>query len=162
MVRKVVCVFALIVLLVLPAQAIVVPTQSVYRQGNISASYADIFGGLTLQVGLNDYVFYRCGQYQYCLVVGDIEWRGTRFQADTQTTYYVLDVGSGYQSNYGWDTGDFPTFELDVSDDDFVYSSLGGFPQLDFSLYWPMVFAVLLLAVLFIFSVIRGILGAVR
>lgn len=155
-------VFFLLVFLVSSVQAVVVPSQTIYQQGSISSSYTSIFAGMSLQVGLKDYVFYRSGQYQYTLVVGFFDYRVSRIDSVGSVTYYVLDVGSGYNSNYSWGTGDLDSFSLSISNDDFLYSSVGGFPQLDFSIYWPVMVGVVLLGVIFIFFVIRSIFKAVR
>lgn len=77
----------------------------------------------------DDYLFYRSGQYEYTLLMGELEYNGTTFSNTDVLDSYVFTTSSGYNSNYTYSTGEVNTISLTPSDK-MVYSNLGQFPRL--------------------------------
>lgn len=103
---------------------------NVYEEGGIGTTYTtyfqDILDGYTVP---QDYVYFRSGQYQYYLVVGDLELNGSTFTAD-EYDYYLITSSSGYGQNYlTLNSGSSTDLVLDVGEH-LVYSNLGHFPVL--------------------------------
>lgn len=126
------------------------PSQSLYGESSvISSSFLSLFDRLSLSVGIKDYVLYRSGQYEYTLVYGDLVWDGVSFSG-SDVSFCSVQTYNGYSGDYLWSSGDLSSFSLLVSGR-LVYSSLGGFPQLDFNGYYVFLFfSIVLLAYVFI------------
>lgn len=131
MVRKII-IFALfsvlIITLSLPCFA-----YSVYTDGNISSTYLtyfqDILSGLS---PLDDYVFFRSGQYDYTLIVGDLTYADSVFSGKDYTAY-TISTNSGtsaYSSVYKYTVTSGSNFSLSVGSY-LVYSNLGSYPILE-------------------------------
>lgn len=109
-----------------PAEA---SSYSVY-DGSLSSTYTqycrDIIGGL----GFDDhYIYFRSGQYEYSLIVGDIDYAGNTFTLADVGTIYKFSTDSGYNSTFTYTVSSLDSFSLSVSDR-LVYSDLGNYPQL--------------------------------
>lgn len=131
MVRKrLVCLlFALALVLAVPIQA---SAAEVYKEGNISTTYVTYFEDILGKVSpLDDYVFFRSGQYDYTMVVGDLYYSGTTIVGVGECTLYTIsqNTSSGYSSTYQFDTALSNGYILNVQNA-LVYSNLGEFPDL--------------------------------
>lgn len=101
---------------------------SVY-EGNLSGTYTDIARDLMGAVGLDDsYVFFRSGQYDYTLIVGDITYDNGVFTAPEAVEYRIY-TGSNYGNSYDYSVTHVTNVSL-RPDRHLVYSDLGDFPQL--------------------------------
>lgn len=103
----------------------------IYTDGNISSTYTTIFQDLNLSP-FDDYVYFRSGQYEYTLIVGDIELNGSRFSSSEIVTNYTINTqsGTGYGNNiYKYTVTEENGFDLNASNY-LVYSNLGSYPQL--------------------------------
>lgn len=94
-----------------------------------SNAYSEIASRTIIKSGWNDdYVFWRSGQYEYCLAVGDIEFTGGVFSGDNCKLFrYTLD--SGYNGTYRLSVEN-DSINLNVSNY-IVYSNLGDYPVFD-------------------------------
>ena len=131
MVRKrLICLlFALALILAVPIQA---SAAEVYKEGNISTTYVTYFEDILGKVSpLNDYVFFRSGQYTYTMVVGDLYFSGTSFVGVGDCTVYTITQGSGAgaSNTYTFSTSTSNGYSLNASNA-LVYSNLGEFPDL--------------------------------
>lgn len=131
MVRKrLICLlFALALILAVPIQA---SAAEVYKEGNISTTYVTYFEDILGKVSpLDDYVFFRSGQYDYTMVVGDLLFSGSQFVAVGECVVYTIfqGSGSGYSNTYQFNTTVSNAFTLNA-DNALVYSNLGEFPDL--------------------------------
>lgn len=131
MVRKVgaICLLIGCLLFASPMQAL---AYSVYEDGNISSTYTTIFRDILEDTNIfEDYVFFRSGQYEYTMIVGDITLSGTSFSAADFTEYVISYTSGSYgsTSNYSYTTSTGTNFSLSVSDN-LVYSNLGHYPKL--------------------------------
>lgn len=92
-------------------------------------SYSQIAARTILKSGWDDdYVFWRSGQYEYTLAMGDIELSGSTFTgADVDLVRYTLD--SGYNGTYRITT-DVDSLNLNAQDY-IVFSNLGKYPLFD-------------------------------
>lgn len=131
MVRKVIVICSLILMLAhgFAVQASAEPYQA--YQGNIGTSYLTYFQDLLPKLKLNDhYVFFRSDQYEYMMVVGDLEYNdGIITSADT-VTVYTLTSNSSYNSYYAYNVSTLDEFTLYTSDI-LIYSDIGNFPELE-------------------------------
>ena len=120
-----ICALAGMVPMALPASA---ASYNAY-DGNLSTTYITIFRDIVGKVSLlDDYVFFRSGQYEYLLVSGDLEFSGGSFTGQTVTVYRIV-TDSAYSSTYSY----FQTEEIDFSlspGSGLVYSNLGAYPDL--------------------------------
>lgn len=101
----------------------------------------------------DDYVFYRSGQYEYCLAFGDISWSGGRFSG-SDCQFIFLTPASGYSTDLTLSSSS-GSFSLSPSSY-VVYSSLGDFPSLSGQLTFSSSI-LFLLCVFGICSVLRSI-----
>lgn len=126
MVRKVIAIFcALCCLAALPLAA---SAAEIY-EGNISTTYVTFFRDMAAKLPMGtDYVFFRSGQYEYCMVAGDLTWNGSMFSGEDLTQYIIV-TNSGYNNTYQFGTASLDTFSL-APGGALVYSNLGSFPDL--------------------------------
>ena len=97
--------------------------------GNISTTYITIFRDIVSKLPLTaDYVFFRSGQYEYLMVVGDLDYNGSMFTG-SDVTQYILVTNGNYNSTYEYGTAHLNSFSLAPSDA-LVYSNLGNYPDL--------------------------------
>lgn len=76
---------------------------------------------------LDDYVFWRAGQYSYCLAVGDLEFSSSFVGSDVDL--YTFQLDTGYSGTY---TLRHSVVDLNLSPSDYiVYSNLGHYPVID-------------------------------
>lgn len=104
---------------------------SVYTEGNISNTYTTIFQDVIDGLNpLDDYVFYRSGNYEYRMYVGDLDLSGNLFTGQDLDLYILKYSQSGYnQTSYTYEKSDGQSIYLDVGSN-LVYSNLGGYPSL--------------------------------
>lgn len=114
-------------LLALPAAANAAE-YTVY-EGNLSGTYTDMARDLMGSVGLDDsYLFFRSGQYEYTLLVGDLTYENGVFTAPTAIEYRIY-TGSGYGNDYSYSVTDVSDVRLSPGSS-IVYSDLGDYPEL--------------------------------
>lgn len=101
---------------------------SVYQSIQPNSAYLDWAASYMPKMGFGDeYVFFRSGQYQYCLCVGDISWSGGTFSGgDCQCTFLNLSSGGYGDLSVTSSSGSFSLSPADK----IVYSSLGNYPTL--------------------------------
>lgn len=152
MVRSLVCPLKIlsaclaVAALLLAASATQAHALSVYEDGGIGSTYTtyfeDVLDGYFLP---QDYVYFRSGQYQYTLVVGDLEYENLTFTG-SMYDYYTITTSNNYGSGYLsliHSTG--TDLNLDVSDH-LVYSNLGYYPSFyDRGEYYGLAVALILL-----------------
>lgn len=127
-------------------------------EGNISTSYLTYFEDLLPKIKLTDhYVFFRSGQYDYVMVVGDIEHDNGIFSSETDCTVYTLSSSSGYNSYNSYYVSTISDFYM-VSNDILIYSDLGDFPELETRGNKYEVIQTILIGIFMLAVVIRGIL----
>lgn len=147
MVRKIIIFLLALSLISVPIQA---SAAEIY-DGNISSTYTSIFEDVAnKKVGLlDDYVFFRSGQYTYDLVVGDIEFSSGKFVSnETVQIYSISTESSGYNSSYVYSTTSQDGFSLSPTNQ-LIYSNLGDYPDLiERSNYYEVFIALLLLVAL--------------
>lgn len=123
---------ALTVLLASALQAGAQTVQAaVYDEGNISSTYTTIFQDILDGLNpLDDYVFYRSGNYEYRMYVGDLDVSDSLFVGQDLDMYILKYSQSGYSSTpYTYEKSDGQSIYLDVGTN-LVYSNLGGYPSL--------------------------------
>lgn len=105
-------------------------------QGTVSETYVKIFEDVVADVSiLDNYVFYRSGENQYSMVVGDIKEEDGYFtveSGDMYTVDYVSVEGTSWnqQGYYSYKHYLDVSWEFD-SEDMLVYSDLKGYPKLE-------------------------------
>lgn len=128
-----VCLLAcmMVIAFAIPLQASTSP-----YEGTISDSYKSIFSDTLADVSLFDnYVFWRSGEYQYSMLVGDIvEDNGTFSVSGGEM--YVLDIinidGSAWASNSYHRFTHYLDIDYTLTSDNFlVYSDIKGYPKLE-------------------------------
>lgn len=159
MVRKIIVAFCIAMLLCTPVHSIAAEPY----QDSISNTYVQYARDL-LPLGkiTDDYVFYRSGQYEYELIIGDLDYNGSRFINNDIVTYYSFTTGTGYNSNFTYGTDSISEFSLDVTGGQMVYSNLGNYPRLaergsDYEVYQTIFLFIVALC-----CVIRSIFNATR
>lgn len=107
----------------------------VYNEGNISTTYVTYFRDMLSKVSpSDDYVFYRSGQYEYSMVVGDLDYSNGRISfnyIDEPCKVYKItqSTGSSYNQTYSFTVTNYSDFSLNVGNS-LIYSNLGDFPDL--------------------------------
>ena len=96
--------------------------------GSISTTYITIFRDLATKVSIfDDYVFFRSGQNEYVMYVGDISYENGKF-AGKGLTVYTITNETNYNSVYNYSIS---TRDLDLSAGSaLIYSNLGQYPDL--------------------------------
>lgn len=120
------------VLAILSSMTINASAADVYTEGNISTTYVTYFQDILGKVSpLKDYVFFRSGQYEYTMVVGDLELSSGVFISSQPCEVYTIysTTSSGYNQTYSFGSTIENTYSLRVADS-LVYSNLGDYPDL--------------------------------
>lgn len=131
MVRKVIplCLIATIILSALCAP-VCGATHTVYTDGNMSTTYVQYFKDILSKVNINDnYVAFRSGQYEYTMVVGELDYSGNTITLKDTGTEYIFSQSGNYNSVYKYNTNETNNFSVTISDN-IIYSDVGDFPQL--------------------------------
>lgn len=154
-IRVLCAVCALAAMLALPAAA---SAYTVYDEGNISSTYTTIFRDLMPQKGINeDYLFFRSGQYEYVMLIGELEFRDDVFLGDTATEYKIV-TNSGYNADYTYTVQEVTDVSL-VPGTSLVYSNLGQYPelqeQLDYLLFAQVFLLFIYLCLILLAPVMR-------
>lgn len=103
---------------------------SVY-EGNLSSSQLQYFRDILPSTNLlHNYVVFRNGQYEYIMIVGDLELNNNTFTLNDSGKIYTINTSSGYNSVYTYNASMIDSFTLSTNDY-IVYSDLGDFPQLE-------------------------------
>ena len=127
---------------------------SIYSGVAPNSAYLDWAAALLPKIGwMDDYVFFRAGQYEYVVAVGDLDWSGGVLSG-SDLVLYSLVTTSGYSNDYVYSVG-IGSVRLSVGDD-LVYSNLGGFPVLS-PLWVAMQCIVFSLCVALVCSVLRAL-----
>lgn len=157
MVRKITVYFvALLILLTATCGAVSAATYEPY-EGNISTSYLTYFEDILPKIKLTDhYVFFRSGQYDYSMIVGDIEYVNGVFSADNSCTVYSMSTNNSYNSYFSYNVSSIDSLTLRPSNI-LVYSDLGDFPELEGRGNKYEIIQTILLCVLMLAFVIRSI-----
>lgn len=100
--------------------------------GNISTTYITIFEDIASKISPDqDYVFFRSEQYEYVMLVGDMDFDGTKFTSTaTSLTEYKIKTNSGYSSSYIYTCSTVTPTDITITED-LVYSNLGYFPSFE-------------------------------
>lgn len=119
------------ILALISALPICARAYSVYTEGNISTTYLSYFEDLTSKIGLNDdYVFFRSGQNEYTMAVGDLDLVNGTFVGSSVKIYQIYSTSiSGYNTIYSFSNRTENGFVLQVASS-LVYSNLGSYPDL--------------------------------
>ncbi len=120
-----------LMLAVLSALPISASAYSVYQEGNISTTYLTYFKDMSTVIGINDdYVFFRSGQNEYTLAVGELELASGYIRGSNIDIYQIYSVtASGYNTVYAYGSTTQSSFVLQVASS-LIYSNLGNYPQL--------------------------------
>lgn len=104
---------------------------SVYTEGNISSTYTTIFQDILDGCNpLDDYVFYRSGNYEYKMYVGDLDLNENIFTGNDLECYTLSYSQSGYNNSiYSYNTTTGHSIYLNASNY-LLYSNLGNYPTL--------------------------------
>ena len=120
-------VVALALVLAVPVSA---SAYEVYNDGTVSSTYTTYFRDILASASpFDDYIYWRSGQYEYSLVVGDLSYSGGRFTSSDSCTHYKFTTSSGYNSTFSYSTTSINDFSLSVGNA-LVYSNLGNYPNL--------------------------------
>lgn len=153
MVRKIIMV--LIALCLISAVPIQASAAEVY-EGNISTSYVSIFEDIAeKKVGLfDDYVFYRSGQYDYQMVVGQLALSDNQITSDGSIQIYTISTNNAnYNNIYEYSVTSGSAFSL-TPNTNLIYSNLGDYPDLiERSNYYAVATLLVMLIALCIFFV---------
>lgn len=144
-IKHIIMICALAVLLAVPASA---SAYEVYTDGNISSTYTSIFRDLISKKGFaEDYVFFRSRQYEYVLLIGDLEYTSGEFTGASAREYRII-ASTDYSSVYTYTMREVTDVSLSPGTA-LIYSNLGHYPDLiNFSDY--LVFAQVFLLFLYL------------
>lgn len=130
MVRKVIGILTGVLLLLCGAAA-TASAVSVY-EGTISSTFTEIAKDINISV-LDDYVFFRSGQYTYTLATGDFDYNNGVFTLSENGKVYtvtqVTNSGYGASSYYSYSVSDVTSYKVETKGI-LVYSNLGEYPGL--------------------------------
>lgn len=103
---------------------------SVY-DGNPSSTYLAYFSDMLSKFPISsDYVAFRSGQNEYILAVGNFDFSGGVFSADSDTDICIISSTGNYNGYYRMDFEVDSNFVLSVGNH-IIYSNLGNFPTLE-------------------------------
>lgn len=100
--------------------------------GNISTTYVTFFRDISSKIPINsDYVFFRSSQYDYTMIVGDLDFSGDTFTSSVEVQVYEISTNSGssYNSTYSYSVSSENNFSLSAGSS-LLYSNLGNYPDL--------------------------------
>ena len=126
--RKVIVpVLVICLVLAMPAQAY---AAEVY-DGTISTTYITIFRDIASKIPINaDYVFFRSGQNEYMMAVGDFAESGNSIEATGEVTIYAISTNNNnYSNGYEYSVSTQSGYSLDPGSA-LIYSNLGHYPDL--------------------------------
>lgn len=154
-IRVLCAVCALAAMLALPAAA---SAYTVYQEGNISSTYTTIFRDLMPQRKIQeDYVFFRSGQYEYVMLVGELEYQDGLFFGDTAREYKII-TNNGYNNGYEYTVQEVTDVAL-APGTSLIYSNLGHYPELqeqrDYFLFAQVFLMVVYLCLILLAPVMR-------
>lgn len=103
----------------------------VYQEGNISTTYVTYFQDILSKVSpFDDYVFYRSGQNQYAMLVGDLYIADdTIYSFERCKLYEIYTTSSSYTTIYKFRSNYYSEYSVTVGDA-LVYSNIGDYPDL--------------------------------
>lgn len=127
--RKIICFAVAIIACVLPMATHAFAAEP--YDGTINTSYITIFKDIATKIDIDkDYVFYRSGQYEYQMVVGDLHYSTGQITADGLVEIYIVSTNSSnYNSGYEYFVTSENGFSLTLGSS-LVYSNLGAYPDL--------------------------------
>lgn len=140
-------------LLLFPTPALAA-NYTAYQSVSPNSSYLDWADSYYPHIGFSDdYVFFRSGQFQYCLAVGDLSYSSGTFSGDDiQCTFLNLSSGGSGDLSVTSSSG---SFNLNPSSK-IVYSNLGSYPTLN-PLYFYLTCFIFISVVALIMSLLRYI-----
>ncbi len=126
--RLIFTLFALAVILAVPITA---SAEEPYTEGNISTTYVTYFQDILAKSSItDDYVFFRSGQYEYKMYVGDITFENGIFSSDSSCRSFTIGTSSsGYNQTYTFSSSEIGSFSL-TTNNALIYSNLGSYPDL--------------------------------
>lgn len=130
MVRKVTVILIICLFICGAFCATVTADSHTIYDGAMSSTYITYFRDIASNIGINDnYVCFRSGQYEYTMVVGDIDYFMGVFSMSDSGTSYTITNNSNYNSYYSYEVSTIDSFEL-TTGNYLLYSDLGNYPQL--------------------------------
>lgn len=100
--------------------------------GSFSNSYVTYFRDILSNVSiLDNYVCFRSGQYQYVMIVGDIQYQDNHFLIPDVATVYTFDTSSVFNSNTTYSVSEIKASRVFNNNNFIVYSNMGDYPQLE-------------------------------
>lgn len=130
MVWKIIAPLSLVCCLLLVSPTLA-KADSIYTDGNISSTYLDIFRDILEDTSLtDDYLVFRSSQYEYTLLVGEIDFQNNIFTSQNYRKFVISTSQSGYSGGvYHLNSSLGTSFSLNA-EDYIVYSNLGYYPRL--------------------------------
>lgn len=104
---------------------------AVVSDSNLGTTNLTIFEGVVEKVPFgHHYVYWRDGEYRYCLAVGPLTVSGTTFSSAEPVTVYTYErIYSGGESHYEWSVSTDNVFSLSCGSR-LVYSDIGDYPSI--------------------------------
>lgn len=129
MVRKVSSLIVCLLLICAIGTTAKAATYDVY-DGNPSNTYIQYFKDIISGIGFDDhYVAFRANQYDYVMLVGDLEYSNGVFTTNDTVTIYTIGNNGNYNSNYTYKV----EYDKNITvrpNDKLLYSDLGEYPEL--------------------------------
>lgn len=156
MVRKIasfVCMLGLIATIL--CGTVQAATHEVYENGNLGTTYITYFKDILSGADFKDnYVAFRSGQYEYTLIVGELDFSGGVFSlVESGKEYRFYTTSSNYNSQYYYDVNDIGEFSL-LANNSILYSDVGDYPELiergvKYEMFTALLLCVALLGIVF-------------
>lgn len=129
MVRQVKVLLAIVVLFCAIGTTAHAASYTTY-DGAPSSTYIQYFKDIVSDISLNDnYVAFRSGQNEYILVIGDLEYDGTRFSLKGEGNLYRITNDNSYNGVSDFQVNRISDFTL-TTNNRIVYSDCGQYPRL--------------------------------
>lgn len=129
MVWKVICFICFLLITATALCGAVSAKQYTVYDGNPSNTYVTYFRDINIPFS-DHYVFFRSGQYEYTMIVGDITASNGVFSSDVPCVVYTMASDGGYNSYYSYNVTSVDNFSLSVADN-LIYSDIGNYPQFE-------------------------------
>lgn len=101
-------------------------------EGNFSNTYVTYFRDILSNCSLlENYVCFRSGQYEYTMIVGDIQFQNDEFLILDTATSYTINTYTSYNSTNTYTVSEIGASRVQNKNNYILYSNLGNYPQLE-------------------------------
>ena len=100
--------------------------------GSFSNTYVTYFRDILSNVSIfENYVCFRSGQYEYKMLVGDLQYQDNQFLIPDVATVYTFNTVSGFSSSHTFKVSEIKSSRVLNENNYIIYSNMGDYPELE-------------------------------